>query len=161
MERLSQILWRERELLESLSFKLEVERLVLASGRTRWLTHATRDIEGVVEQMRECELMRSIAADAMAEKVGLAPDPSLAALADAAEEPWRTILVEHRDALVQLAREIADLSEENSGLLSAGVRAAQETLSALGGLYGAVTEGYTPSGSAVVSSRSRLLDRAL
>ena len=29
------MLWRERELLEALLFKLEVEQLVLASGRTR------------------------------------------------------------------------------------------------------------------------------
>ena len=37
MEKLSQILWRERELLDTLLFKLEEEQMVLASGRTRWL----------------------------------------------------------------------------------------------------------------------------
>ena len=30
-------LWRQREALELLLFKLEEERLVLASGRQRWL----------------------------------------------------------------------------------------------------------------------------
>ena len=39
------ILWRERELLELLLFKLEEEQLVLASGRGRWLAHATHEVE--------------------------------------------------------------------------------------------------------------------
>ena len=43
MEDLSLILWRERELLETMLYKLEVEQLVLSSGRTRWLAHATRE----------------------------------------------------------------------------------------------------------------------
>ena len=34
---LSNVLWRERELLEMLLFKLESEQLVLAAGRTHWL----------------------------------------------------------------------------------------------------------------------------
>ena len=37
VDKLSQILWRERELLDSLLFKLEMEQLVLGSGRTRRL----------------------------------------------------------------------------------------------------------------------------
>ena len=42
MERLSLILWRERDLLETLLFKLEEEQLLLANGRTRWLMRAHR-----------------------------------------------------------------------------------------------------------------------
>ena len=49
----STVLWTERELLELLLFKLEEEQLVLASGRTRWLAHATREVEMVIEQIRE------------------------------------------------------------------------------------------------------------
>ena len=37
LSEVSNILWRERRLLELLVFKLEEEHLVLASGRTRWL----------------------------------------------------------------------------------------------------------------------------
>ena len=35
----SNILWRQRHLLELLLFKLEVEQTLLASGRLRWLAH--------------------------------------------------------------------------------------------------------------------------
>ena len=55
----SGILWKERELLELLLFKLEEEQLVLASGRTRWLAHATREVEFVMEQIRTTELLRA------------------------------------------------------------------------------------------------------
>ena len=40
----SNILWRERQLLELLVFKLEEEQLVLAAGRSRWLV--VRDARG-------------------------------------------------------------------------------------------------------------------
>ncbi|HUX71839.1 MAG TPA: flagellar protein FlgN, partial [Cellulomonadaceae bacterium] len=38
---LSDVLWQERHLLELLLFKLEEEQMILTSGRTRWLGHAT------------------------------------------------------------------------------------------------------------------------
>jgi hypothetical protein len=159
MDRLSQILWRERELLETLSYKLEVERLVLASGRTKWLVNATREIEDVLETLRETEVLRAVAADEAAEALGLVPNPSLTALAEAAEEPWRGILLDHRDALIGVAREIAETSEDAKGLIPAGYRSARETLLAIGG---SSTEGYTPAGTAVVEApRQRLLDRTL
>ena len=48
----SNILWRERQLLELLVFKLEEEQLVLAAGRTRWLAHATREVENVLGEIQ-------------------------------------------------------------------------------------------------------------
>lgn len=159
MDRLSQILWRERELLELLAYKLEVERLVLASGRTRWLVNATREIEALLEDLRATEVLRATAADEAAEQLGLTPNPSLAALAEAAEEPWRGILLDHRDALVGVAREIAETSEDAKGLITAGYRSARETLLAIGGTS---TASYTPAGAAVADApRSHLLDRSL
>jgi hypothetical protein len=159
MDRLSQILWRERELLETLSYKLEVERLVLARGRTKWLVNATREIEQLIDTMRETEVLRAVAADEAAEELGLAPNPSLTALADACDEPWRGIILDHRDALITVAREIAETSEDAKGLLTAGYRSARETLLAIGG---SSAEGYTPNGSAVTETpRRRLLDRSL
>ena len=158
MEKLSLILWRERELLETLAYKLEVEQLILASGRTRWLAHSTKEVEEVLELLRETEVLRAIAADEVAEELGLAPAPTLAAIAEAAAEPWRAILDDHRTAFVTATREIADLSESNRGLITAGYRSARETLLSLGGS----ADGYSPDGSAVLDApRKRLLDRSL
>ena len=85
MEKLSLVLWRERELLETLHFKLEVEQLVLASGRTRWLMHAARDVDAVLATIRETEVLRAVAADEAAAAIGMTSNPSLSALADAAD----------------------------------------------------------------------------
>lgn len=158
MEKLSLILWRERELLELLSFKLETEHLVLASGRTRWLAHANREVEEVLERIRETDLLRAVAADEAATSVGLDANPSLADLAVAAGEPWRTMLMDHRDAFVALTREIGEQAEVNRGLAATGYRSVRETLMSLGDSV----DGYTPNGSAVVDSgRPRLIDRSL
>ena len=81
MEKLSQILWRERELLETLLFKLEEEQMVLAGGRTRWLSRAAREVENVLDTIRETEILRAVAAEEAAVELGLGPNPSLRALA--------------------------------------------------------------------------------
>ncbi|TIC85970.1 flagellar protein FlgN [Nocardioides sp. GY 10113] len=159
MDELSQILWRERELLEHLAYKLEVERLLLSTGRTQWLPKATREIEDLLATIRETEVLRAAVADDVAARLGLGPNPSLVALAEAADEPWPAILADHRDALVSIAREIAEVSEDAKGLLTAGYRSARETLLAIGG---GATESYTHDGAAVTDARrSHLLDRSL
>ncbi len=158
MEKLSLILWRERELLELLAYKLELEQLVLTSGRTRWLTHSTREVEDVLVEIRETEVLRAIAADEAAAEVGLAPNPALSALAAAAAEPWTTILDDHRQAFLSITGEIREISETNKGMLAAGYRSARETLMAIGG----TADGYAFDGTAVVDvPRRRLVDQTL
>ena len=158
MEKLSLILWRERELLELLAYKLELERLVLASGHSRWLGRANREVEDVLVTLRETEVLRAVATDEAALEAGLEANPGLSALAECADEPWRSILLDHRDAFLAITREIADLSDATKGLLTTGYRSAQETLLAIRG----TTEGYTPDGAAVPATPSRhLIDRSL
>lgn len=117
MEKLSLVLWRERELLGLLSFKLEVERLLLASGDARWLGHATREIEDVLATIRETEVLRAVLVDELAAERRLPPNPSLAALAAAAPDPWGSLLLEHRDAFVATARTNARLAKEIDDLV--------------------------------------------
>lgn len=158
MEKLSHILWRERELLETLLFKLEVEQLVMAGGRTRWLLRAAKEIESVLETIRETEVLRAVAADEVAAACGLTHNPSLRALAEVAPAPWDTILADHRDAFAALAADIAAMADANRELVSAGARYARETLLALTD----GTDGYSADGTAVVgTARSRLVDQAL
>jgi hypothetical protein len=158
VEKLSLILWRERELLELLAYKLELEQLVLASGRTRWLANATREVEEVLETLRETEVLRAVAADEVAEELGLPAGSTLSTLAEAAPEPWQSILQDHRTAFLTATREISELSESSRGLITAGYRSARETLMSIGGN----ADGYSPDGSAVVDApRRRLVDRSL
>ena len=125
---LSSILWREREILELLLFKLEEEQLLLAAGRSRWLAHATREVELVLDQIRQAEVIRAAHSQAAALGLGLPADASLSQLADAAPMPWVEMLHQHRKAFLTLTAEIGGMAEMNRDLLTAGQRAARETM---------------------------------
>ena len=84
----------------------------------------------------------------MAESLGMAPNPSLSSLIAAVAEPWSSILADHRTAFATTSDEITRLAEENRTLISAGFRAAHETLLSIGG--GVQT--YTPAGTTVVEA---------
>lgn len=157
MEDLSSVLWRERELLETLLFKLEVEQLVLATGRTRWLAPAAREIEEVLDAIREIELLRSVEADVVAALLGLDPNPSLREIAEASDEPWKSIWLDHRETFTTVSAEISSMAENNRELLTSGYQAAKATLAALSDTPGT----YTADGSTVAERRTSLLDRSI
>jgi len=158
MEKLSHILWRERELLETLLYKLEVEQLVMAGGRTKWLLRAAKEVESVLETIRQTEVLRAVAADEAAAEAGMPPNPSLRSLADSVAEPWASILGDHRDAFEAITREVTAMAEANRELVTAGIRSARETLLTLG----ESTDGYSADGTAVsAGTRRPLVDRSL
>ncbi len=157
MEDLSSVLWHERELLETLAYKLEVEQLVLAGGRTHWLAAAAREVENVLERIREIELLRAVEVEAVAEELGLQPNASLHQIADACDEPWTSIWLDHREAFTLITTQIQQLSESNRELLTAGYHAAQATLLSLS--EGAGT--YRADGAVDAGRRTSLLDRSL
>ena len=161
----STILWRERELLELLLFKLEEEQLVLASGSSRWLARATREVELVLTEIRRAELLRATEVQAAASALGLGADPSLSALAETCAEPWAGLFREHRKAFLALTAEITALAEVNRELITAGARVNREALDALSDrAFGEPAGGatYTPSGAAAPGlARARLMDEAL
>lgn len=127
----STILWRERELLELLLFKLEEEQLILADGRTRWLARATREVELVLGEIRRTELARATEVDDAASVLGIGPGPTLTNLADACPESWAGQLRDHQNAFRTLTAEITQLSEVNRELLTTGRQATREALLAL------------------------------
>lgn len=155
---LSNVLWRERELLEMLLFKLEEEQLVLAAGRTRWLTRSTREVEVVLEEIRRTELLRTAELHAAAGALGMTEAPRLRELVDAVNEPWRSIFASHRDAFLTMTSEITQLAQTNRELLSVGARSTYEALLAVGG--GVQT--YSAAGANVGSrGRTATLDEVL
>lgn len=155
---LSSVLWRTRELMELLLFKLEEEQLLLAAGRSRWLAHATREVELVLEQIREAEVIRAAHAQAVAVALGLPADASLGQLADTAPEPWYDLLHQHRKAFLTLTAEISGMAETNRDLLTAGQRAARETMMVVAGSV----QTYGRDGQSVAGARrARLVDEAI
>ena len=159
LNELSGVLWRERQLLELLLFKLEEEQLILTSGRTQWLGHATREVESVLEQIRTAELGRSIEADEAAREIGVPEGSSLRLMAQKARPPWDDLLTEHHAAFVSLTDQIHALAQSNRDLLSTSHRATRETLM---GLQESV-QTYDPRGSSASTTEdwAQLLDQAL
>jgi hypothetical protein len=157
MEDLSSILWRERDLLDLLLYKLEIEQLVLTNNRSQWLPLAAREVESVLNDIRRVELLRAVSVDTLAAELGLEPSPSLRDIAEASREPWRAIWLDHREAFSTVATQISEMSQSNRVLLTAGYQAAQATLLTM-------TEKsptYGADGSIGTNRTFRLIDRAL
>jgi hypothetical protein len=68
---LAAVLWRQREQLELLVYRLECEQLLLAAGRTRFLPLATAEVETLIEELQIVELQRAAVADAVAGELQL------------------------------------------------------------------------------------------
>jgi hypothetical protein len=132
LSEISNVLWRERRLLDLLVFKLEEEELVLVSGRTRWLSHATREVETILEEIKRVELERAMAVQGSARGLGMSDTPSLRELAAVAPTPWDGIFAEHRRSLLLLAREIDVITKVNRDMLRRGQQSAREELASLG-----------------------------
>jgi hypothetical protein len=155
---LASILWREREMLELLLFKLEEEQLLLSGGRTRWLAHATHEVEVVLDQIRRTEVIRAAEVEMVGAQMGLGPNPSLGALADVAPPPWSDLLNQHRKAFLTLTAEVTALAEANRDLLTTGSRAVRETMLAVSGSV----QTYGRRGETVAAApRIRLVDEAM
>jgi flagellar FlgN protein len=155
---LSSVLWRLRELLELLLFKLEEEQLLLASGRTRWVAHATREVEIVLDNIRKAEVLRATHVHTVARELGLPEDVSLANLIAHAPAPWADLLRQHRAAFLSLTAEITALANANRDLLTRGQRAARETMLLVTGsmeTYGSRGETFS------IDRRARLIDEAM
>jgi len=125
-------LWRERQLVELLVFKLEEEQLVLAAGRSRWLAYATREVENVLAEIKRVELERAVQVAAAGRDLGLSSAPTLRELAVLTAPPWNGIFAEHRRALLGLAQEIDAITNSNRELLQRGHESARDAIAAIG-----------------------------
>ena len=144
LDELGSALWRQRELLETLLFKLEEEELIVAHGRAKWVGRAVREVELVLENIRKVELARSIEAEQAATDLGLVADASLRDIAEAAPAPWDEIMRNHHAALSDLAAQIATRSHSNQELLEQTLRSTQQALLGLENTAGT----YDPKGGA-------------
>lgn len=133
MHELSALLWRERELLETLHFKLEIERLLLATGQHRWLGRASHEIEYVTARLKEAGLARAVEAAEVAEELGLDAMATLRELVAACVDPvWRDLLESHLMALVRVTTSISEVRDGNERMLREANRVAQDAVSGVG-----------------------------
>lgn len=156
---LSAQLWHERELLDLLTFKLEEEQLLLTAGKTRWISHATREVEQVLERLSAAGLARAVTAAAVAAEWGLPEEATLRELAAGAPEegPWSEILAAHLKAMTEQTAVIRQLRDANAQFLRAASRSTQETLADVTSM----AKTYDARGRAAGANESRLFARDL
>lgn len=152
---LSMHLTRERDVLELLLFKLDVQQMLLASGRTRWIPQTANEIERVLAEMPALALARDTLVVSVAEEWGVPEATTLRQLIDAApSDAWREVMDGHLTTMTDLAAEIQDLKKLNEHRLRTAIRVTQETIAGLG----VATGGYDQSGDVVRDGGSVLLD---
>lgn len=156
---LSAALWRERELLDLLTFKLEEEQLLLAAGKARWLQFATREVEQVMDKLRTASLARTVEVSKVAIEWGADENSTLRELmSHAPEGPWAELFTAHLNALTELTTQIAELRDLNEQYLRNAIRSSQETFAAPQGESGV----YNANGSSSNgSSGARLFDQSM
>jgi hypothetical protein len=127
-QHLSTLLWREQELLDLLLFKAEEKQYLILTGKTRWLARIAHEIEVVLDQLRTLEVERAAATEQIAGRLGLAGNPSLRQLAEAAPAPWSELYAKHHENLLTLVTELRSLSDANKELIDGGLAAIGEVL---------------------------------
>jgi flagellar biosynthesis/type III secretory pathway chaperone len=143
---LAAVLWRQREMIERLCYRLECEQLLLASGRLSRLSLATSEVESVVNDLQILEIQRAEAADRACAELQLPTGSGLTDLAAASPPPWTGVFIEHRSALLILMAELRTLAESNKQLVSGGMAAVEMAISALGALTEPLAVGYDARG---------------
>jgi hypothetical protein len=160
---LAAVLWRQRELLERLVYRLECEQLLMAAGRTRFLGLATAEVEALLDELNVVELQRAAVADRVAHEAGLEAGATLEEIAGSVQPPWTEVLIEHRHALVTLTTELSALAETNRHLMAAGLKAVEQAMANLGLRAGTTSVGYDAHGrTETIAGHARtVVDRSL
>ncbi|MDA8400870.1 MAG: flagellar export chaperone FlgN [Actinomycetota bacterium] len=136
LSEVSAILWRERQLLDTLAFKLKEEHLLLLAGEQQWLSKATLEVTEVLEAIKAAELSRALETQDLIMEFGLDPMPTLDELAQATPAAWHQTFSDHKSGLMAALAKIADLAELNRSILTRHLSAIAETLSMLGEVTG-------------------------
>ena len=160
LEELSRVLWKQRELIDQLQYRLELQQLVLAASRADRLPLALADVEAAMDAIRVVEQQRDAVVRDCAERFGLPDNATITQLRESAPEPWRTVLVDHQQALLAQVAATEQTAAANREFASRGAAALRGVLNEITG--NTPTTGYGPSGTATTTStliRPALLDR--
>jgi hypothetical protein len=160
---LAAVLWRQRELIERLCYRLECEQLLLAAGRMSRLSIAVSEVETTVQDLQVLELQRAEAADRVIAELGLPPGSGLPDVAAAAQPPWTGVFMEHRAALITLTGELHALADSNKSLITSGMAVVVAAINSLGSLAMPASVGYDASGhiDSLTGRMPAVVDRVL
>jgi hypothetical protein len=150
LQRLIEVLWTSRRLLDLLLYRLVSAKLVLAADEKRFVALAFGEVERAMEKIRTCELQRSLMTARLAGAWGVQRDlVTLVYLAEHAPEPARTAFEDHRDFFLAATAEIEAVALENKKLAAVGLSEVRELMAVVVGeeaLSGVDAQSYTSVG---------------
>lgn len=151
VEELVDTLWLERRLLEFLLYKLVQANLMLMAGNSRFVQPALREVDQVIERVRQAESYRGTVVERLAREWNK-PAASLTLEALAAESPgWaQPLFQEHREGFLRLVNEIERITLENRRLATVNLDSIRGTLDMLSGQRSDI---YDSSGRATSGER--------
>ncbi len=152
---LSRLLWKQRELIDVLKYRLEVQELVLAAGRDHRLQAALDEVEVAMDEIRRSERSRDGVVRQCAALLGLSDKASLGDIRQRVDASWADVLGEHQSALLVLVADTERLAGANRERSLRGANEARAVLDAVTG--SSTATGYGPSVRG--QSRPALLDR--
>jgi len=123
----------QRQLLDDLLYRLVAARGVLAAGEIRFVSRATAEIESVINEIYAAEARRAEAIGQIAARLDVSPKQiTLRALAQAAPEPYRSVLEHLHQDFLRLTDEVERNIAMNKSLAAKGAAELGRMLSALG-----------------------------
>ncbi len=133
MDELIALLNDQRQLLDDLLYRLVAARGVLAAGEIRYVARASSEIETVVDEIFVAETRRAAGIAEFAQRLNCPPQQiTLRMLANAAPEPYRSMLEHLHGEFLRLADEIERNIAMNKSLAAKGAAELGRMLSALG-----------------------------
>ena len=154
---LVRVLWRQRALIETLQYRLEVQQLITATGRDTRLQIAVDEVEAAMDELRRAERQRDDIVRRCGLEMGLAANASLSDIRERSSEPWASLLAEHQSALLSMVAEAEQLANQNRELALRGVNSTRALLDAVTGNESAMS--YGPAGPRAALLPPALLDR--
>jgi hypothetical protein len=146
---LNQLLWRQRDVLSDVVYRLEVQQLLLVDGRDRWVDRSVEDLERALERVERYQRMQRDLLDELSVHLPVQGGSRLSEVVSVVPSPWDGILEEQQAALLVLITEIESASRDNVGLVRRGMAQVEEVMQQLGRAGGGSTPGaqtYGPTG---------------
>ena len=126
---LSMQLKRERDMLELLLFRLDVQQMLVAAGRTRGIHHAVAELERAISALPTATLSRDTLVTVVADEWGVPDAVTLKQLIAAAPSAvWHEIFTDYLVTMLALVVEIRQMEKLNQQHLLAAVRLAEDTM---------------------------------
>ena len=159
LDELSRTLYKQRELIEMLAYRLEVQQLILMSARADRLQYALDDVETVMAEIRRVERNRDLIVRKCAQALGLPENTTLTMLRERTPEPWSSTLADHQSALLALVASTESTASSNREFAQRGMVETRAILNEITGSQMMTEYGPNAGRSAGGLSRPALLDR--